>query len=292
MVEEKTIVKEWKKNKVEDLIKLLKEYKVVGLLKLDNMPSSQFQSIRGKIRGDVLLITSKKPFIIRAFEKTNNKDLIDKITGSPSLLLTNLTPYKIYKLIQTNKSASPIKAGQISPRDLIVPAGETPFAPGPIIGELGEIGVRAKIVAGKINVLKDAVVVKEGEPAGEKAASILMRLGVKPIEIGLNLVAIKEEGIIYTSQELNIDVENMIMTAFVQAKNLVLNTGIIEPALIKDILMKAQLNALILNGVVHPEKAVKTQAAPSEKKEEKQEEPEEEEVSEEEAAAGLGALFG
>lgn len=292
---EKVKIKEWKKEKVEELTKLIKKYKVIGLLKLDELPSSQFQTIRGKLRGDVLIITSKKSFLSRAFEKTNNKDLVEKMEGSPAVILTNLSPFKIYKIIQKNKSVSSIKPGQIAPIDLIVKKGETPFAPGPIIGELGEIGVRAKIMNGKINVLKDAVVVKQGEPAGEKAASILTRLGVKPMEIGLDLVVIKEDDILYTSEDLDVDVENLIITAYIRAKNLVLNTGMIIPEFIEEVLMKAQMSALILNGVVHPEQAVKTQAAPSKDiKEEKEEEveDEEEEVSDEEAAAGLGALFG
>ncbi len=285
-------VKDWKKKRVAELTRLIKEYPVVGLLNLEELPSSQFQIIRGQLRNNILIKTAKKPFIIRAFQATKNDDMIERIRKSPALVLTKLNPFKVYQLIKKNKSLSPIKPGQTAPKDLIVPAGETPFAPGPIIGELGQIGVKAKIIAGKINVLKDAVVVKAGEPAGDLATSILMRLGVKPIEVGLNLVAIKEDGTIYTSDMLDLDVEAMISTAYTHAKNLVLNTGMFVPSLIKELLQKAQMNALILNGVVNPDQAIKAPPVAAQAEAKKEEEPEEEEVSEEEAAAGLGALFG
>ncbi|MBN1923329.1 MAG: 50S ribosomal protein L10 [Nanoarchaeota archaeon] len=294
MVKTEAHVKDWKKKKVAELTKIVKENPVIGTINLESLPSSEFQIIRAHLRDDVLIKTAKKHFILEALKANKHNDLAEKVEGPTALILTKLNPFKVYKLIEKNKSLSAIKPGQEAPHDLIVPAGDTPFTPGPIIGELGQIGVKAKIVAGKISVLKDAVVVREGEPAGALAASILLRLGVKPIEVGLNLVAIKEEGTIYTPDMLSIDVESMIATAYTYAKNLVLNTGMFVSALIRELLQKAQLNALILNGVVNPEQAIKSspaQAAPaaSDKKEEEQEE---EEVSEEEAAAGLGSLFG
>lgn len=293
MSEVKAFVKDWKKQKVTKLVDLIKTYKVVGLLNIEHLPSNQLQVIKGKIRNEVLIRINKKSFILRALKALGYNDLADSMKGAPALILTNINPFKLYKLIDKNKSKSTIKVSQIAPFDLIIPAGETPFTPGPIIGELGSIGVKAKIIAGKISILKDAVVVKEGEPAGEIASTILAKLGIKPIEIGLNLVSVKEDDTIYTLDELSIDVEQMIMTAYVQAKNLVLNTGLIVKDLIEDILIKAQFNALMLNGIINPDQAIKVQAPSEEKKsEEKKEEEEEVVVSDSDAAAGLGALFG
>jgi ribosomal protein L12E/L44/L45/RPP1/RPP2 len=63
------------------------------------------------------------------------------------------------------------------------------------------------------------------------------------------------------------------------------------PELIEELLQRAQLNALALNGAVHPEQAVKPAPKAEEKKEEAKEE-EEEEKTDEEVAAGLSGLFG
>jgi large subunit ribosomal protein L10 len=244
-------VKDWKKEKVAELTDLIKKNPVIGILNLEELPSSQFQTIRGKLRGDIKIITAKKSLISRAFQNTKNEDMIEWLKGSPALLLTKSNPFKVFRIIKKNKSLSPIKPGQVAPYDLIAEPGETPFAPGPIIGELGQLGIKAKIVAGKINIMKKAVVVKQGESASDLAASILLKLGFKPIEVGLNLVAIKEEDIIYTPELLDIDYESKLMTAYVHARNLVLNTGLIVKDLIKDILAKAHFNALMLNGVIN-----------------------------------------
>jgi large subunit ribosomal protein L10 len=287
----KTVVKPWKKEKVSEVAELLKKYPTIGLIDAVNLPSKQLQVIRHNIRDDVLIKDVKKSFLLRAFEQTNNSELAKRIIGSPILLLSTHNAFKLNKLIDKNKSKSSIKAGQIAPFDLIIPAGETPFTPGPVIGEFGQLGVKAKIVAGKINVLNDSVVVKQGQKASDLAASMLMRLGIKPIEIGLNLVAVKEGNIIYSKADLSIDVESLIGIAYSQAKNLALNSKLLVKEFINDFLIKANLEALMLNGIVHPEQALKAQPIEN-KAEDKKEEKKDDAVSDEQAASGLADLFG
>ena len=45
----------------------------------------------------------------------------------------------------------------------MIPAGPTPFAPGPIIGELGMLKIKAGIEAGKVVIKEDAHVAKKGD---------------------------------------------------------------------------------------------------------------------------------
>lgn len=288
---EKIVVKPWKKEKVTEVAELIKKYPTIGIIDSTGLPSKQLQVIRNNIRKDVIIKDVKKSFLLRAFEQTNNKDLAEKIKGSPILLLTKKNAFSLNKLIDQNKSKSAIKPGHEAPFDLIIPAGETPFTPGPVIGEFGQLGVKAKIVAGKINVLNDSVVVKEGQKASDLAASMLMRLGIKPVQIGLNLVAVKEDNIIYSKADLSIDVESMIGIAYSQAKNLAINSKLLVKEFIVDFLMKAQLEALMLNGIVHPDQALKPQEVET-KTEVKKEVPAEETVSDEQAASGLADLFG
>ncbi|MDD4352989.1 MAG: 50S ribosomal protein L10 [Candidatus Nanoarchaeia archaeon] len=290
-MDKKFVIKPWKKEKVSEVIELLKKYSTIGVIDVTNLPSKQLQVIRSNIRNEVIIKDVKKSFLIRAFEQTNNKDLIDKMQGSPVLLLTKYNAFKLNKIIEKNKSKSAIKGGQIAPFDLIIPAGETPFTPGPVIGEFGQLGVKAKIVAGKINVLNDSIVTKSGEKVSELAASMLMRLGIKPLEIGLNLIAVKEGSTIYSKADLNIDIESMLGIAYSQAKNLALNSTLIIKEFIIDFLMKAQLDALMLNGIVHPDQALKAQPVEA-KAEVKKVEKVEENVSDEQAASGLADLFG
>jgi len=45
----------------------------------------------------------------------------------------------------------------------MIPAGDTPFKPGPIIGDLQKVGIKAKIQGGKIVITDDSLVVKKAE---------------------------------------------------------------------------------------------------------------------------------
>jgi len=292
MEKTKTVLKPWKKEKVKEVIDLIKAYPVIGLIDATHLPSKQLQAIRHNIRKEALIKNIKKSFLLRAFEETKNTELISKIEGSPIVILSKLNAFKLNKLIEKNKSKSAIKPGQIAPFDLIIPAGETPFTPGPIIGEFGQLGVKAKIVAGKINVLNDSTVVKAGEKASALASSMLMRLGIKPLEIGFKIVAIKDGSTIFSKEDLSLDVESLISLSYLQAKNLALNAGIIMKEFINELLMKAQFNALIINGIVHPDQKIVTEHKVEAKQETKKKEEKSDEVSTEQAASGLADLFG
>jgi large subunit ribosomal protein L10 len=174
---------------------------------------------------------TKKSIIQHALELSNKKDitkLSEYLVGSPALLLSNENPFKIYKLLKQSKSAAAIKAGQATPKDLVIPAGPTPFAPGPIIGELGMMKIKAGIEAGKIVIKDDAHVAKKGDIINDKLASLLLRLGIEPMEIGLNLVAAYENGDIMTGDVLDIDDKvfmQKIQTAAREAMNVALEAA-------------------------------------------------------------------
>ena len=141
----------------------------------------------------------------------------------PALIFTKENPFKLSKIIRKNKSKAPIKPKQVAPSDIVVPAGPTSFAPGPIIGELGAVGIKAGVEAGKIAIKQDAVVAKEGDVVSSELASILTRLGIEPMEIGLNLTAVYEDGQIYESDLLQVDAAEYqvkISTAYSESLNL------------------------------------------------------------------------
>ncbi len=280
MAKVKARVKQWKKDEVNELVSLIKKYDIIGLADLRTMPSRQLQELRHKMREGVLIKVSKKNLIKLAFEKTGHDELINYLEGiMPALIFTNMNPFKLSKIIENSTSPAPIKAGQEAPKDLIVPEGNTPFEAGPIIGDLAKIGVKAKIQKGKIVVIQDSVVAERGEPVGQLAASILLRLGVEPMEVGLNLVCAEEEETIFEkevlhvsrdelikklfkagSNALNIALETQYFTeqtleilinkSYNQMRNLVLSTGFFVPELAKDILFKAQNNAVRLKHTV------------------------------------------
>lgn len=145
-----------------------------------------------------------------AIEQTKSKKKgIEKLEahlgGMPALIFTKENPFRLSKTLQKSKSPAPAKPGQTAPRDIIVNKGATSFAPGPIIGELTMAGIKAGVEAGKVAIKEDTVVVKAGEKIKPKVAEILTRLGIQPMEVGLDLVAVYENGLIYTRDVLSID---------------------------------------------------------------------------------------
>ncbi len=73
------------------------------------------------------------------------------------------------------------------------------------MGELGQIGVKAGVVDGKVAIKEDALVVKEGQLISTLVANLLTRLGIEPMEIGINLLAALENGTIFAKDVLNVD---------------------------------------------------------------------------------------
>lgn len=205
------------KNKVyaDKIRALAKKYKIIGVVDVESLPAPQFQKIRATINKTAKVLIVKKNIINLVFgelEKTHSgiKKLEEKMTGVVGLIFTNDNPFTLYKFVKKNKSSAPAKAGSIAPTDIVVPAGPTSFAPGPIIGELGAFKIKAGINAGKVEIKADSLVAKEGDEISGDLAGILTRLGIEPMEVGLNIKAIYEEGTIYGRDVLDVDEEAIL----------------------------------------------------------------------------------
>ncbi len=219
-------------NKVKELVK---KYSLVGVVNMHALPTAQLQRMRKKMQGDVEIFMTKKRLMKLAFEELKKdfkgiEELEGKLKGVPALLFTNENPFKLYGLIQKNKSKAAAKAGQEAPNDIVVSAGPTQFTPGPIISELGAVGLKTSVKDGKIEILKDAVVAKEGDEISASLASLLQKLGIEPMEIGLDLVCVYEDGQIFGKDVLAID-ENEYRDNFTNAHrwafNLAMEAGIL-----------------------------------------------------------------
>lgn len=270
----KAHIAQYKKDNVKTFEKLMLEYPIVGALNMENMPAPQLQRMRALLRDKVVLMMTKRRLINIIIDNVKDRkkgieQLKEHLKGMPALIFTKENPFILYRTISKNKSPAPAKAGQIAPNDIIVKAGPTPFAPGPVIGELGAIGVKTGVEAGKVSIKQDSVVVKKGEPVKAAVASMLIRLGIEPMEVGLDLVAVYEDGMIYTKDVLSVDeeafkknitmaagwafnlaveagilnsetTEFMIQKAFRESKAVALEAGILAGGIVEDILSQAE----------------------------------------------------
>ncbi len=305
-------IAESKKKVVAEIIKYCKEYPIIGIVNMENLPAPQLQAMKSKLRDKVKIFMTKKRLMKVAFEKLEKdfkgiKDLEKSFKGMPAILFTKDSPFKLSKTLKENKSSAPAKAGQEAPNDIIVPAGPTPFAPGPVISELGSIGIKTGVENGKVAVKEDTVVVKAGETINANAAGILTRLGIEPMEVGLDLLAAYENGTIYSKDILSVDdkeyldklnnackeafnlamfieyptkdtIESLIGKAFNDAKAIGLSQNIIDEGIIDELLAKAEKSALSVKSAGNievPEKEEKPA------RQENKEEPEKDEKTEE-----------
>ena len=251
MTKPKAYVSDAKKQVVKDLSKYIQEYPIIGIVDMENLPAMQLQKMKKSLRGKVIITMAKRRLIHYALNQSPKglTALAERTRGMPALLFTKENPFKLYKTLSASKSAAPAKAGQTAPRDVIVPAGKTAFAPGPIIGELGQLGIKAGIEDGKVAIKQDKLLVKEGEVFTQKVADTLTRLGIQPMEIGLNVVAVFENGVIFDRSVLEID-EKVYLGNLVQmhteAMNLAVKIGYASKDTINVLLSKAQRDAMAL----------------------------------------------
>ena len=191
------------KNKLmNDLVSLINKYQTLMLCSIQNLPSSQFQSIRKSLRNICDIKSFKKSIIIRAIDSIKNdristlKDIID---ANCILLFSDKDPFELAANLNENKTPSYAKAGQSAPHDIVVEAGVTELTPGPAISELGALGIKIAIEEGKISIRESKIIVKKGETISDKAASIMMKLGIKPISVGLEPLAAysRKDNVVY-----------------------------------------------------------------------------------------------
>ena len=244
-------VAEWKKDEVKEIKELIESYDVIGVVDLLNIPARQLQEMRKSLCGNALIRLSKINLINLALEDCNkNKEniinLSEHLSGQPALIFTDMNPFRLYKILEDSKTNAPAKAGSVAKDDIVVPKGDTGFQPGPFLGELQQIGANAKIDQGKIVVDKDAGVVEAGEVVSQQVASVLTRLDIKPMEVGIDLHAVFEEGAVYTSDVLAIDEEETIANvqdAFTKAFNLSVFANLPTKDTIATIIQPAQRKA-------------------------------------------------
>ncbi|MFE3845931.1 50S ribosomal protein L10 [Thermoplasmatota archaeon] len=247
-------VAKWKFKEVEELKNLLTNKPVIGIVEIGGIPAPQIQKMRTNLQNIAELKSSKNSLIKRAFDEAEKKvkgisNLKEYITGQTAILATDINPFKIFNKIKTTRTNAPAKGGEIVSEDIEVKAGTTPFKPGPIVGDLQKAGIPAAIQEGKVVIKKDKVVVPAGEKIPKDVAQMLTRLEIFPIEIGMSIHGIFEQGNIYKPDILDIDMGEFLLNiqkASSNAFNLAIETSWINKNTIEPLLNKAYRNAFSL----------------------------------------------
>ena len=249
----------------QELQDLPAKYNVIALSKMTKVRATQLMSIRKKFRNEIKIRIIKNKVAIRAFEKAKGvagiESLSKQLEGQCALMFTNVSPFKLNLIFSQNKVFLAAKGGDIATKDIVVPAGNTGIAPGPVLSEFKVANVQTKIDQGTIWVNKDTVVAKPGDVISVALASLLSKLNVKPIEAGIALNFAVAEGLIFKEQDLRINLEEYrdeLVRSFQQALSLATEAGYMTPETVKPLLSKAHQQAMSLAaeaGYVTPETA-------------------------------------
>jgi large subunit ribosomal protein L10 len=210
--------------------------------------------LRKKFRAEMKFRVVKNKVVQRAFEKIDNiprlSEFSDKLEGQCLLLFTNANPFRLNLIFDKSKIFLPAKGGDIAPTEIIVPAGNTGITPGPVLSEFKEANVPTKIDQGSIWVVKDTRVAKPGDQISQKLASLLSKLDVKPIEAGISVSCALADGLLFTEEDLKIDlnayVKEMAKGAS-QGLNLAILCGYLTPETVRPLILQAGQEALNLS---------------------------------------------
>ncbi|MGD8506007.1 MAG: 50S ribosomal protein L10 [Candidatus Bathyarchaeota archaeon] len=269
-----------KAKEVEDILSFLEKYKTIAVADLRKVRAAQLQELKRKLRDIAHLRVIKNTLMKRAIAKCKSKaginNLENFVTGSNIYLFTDLNPFKLSILLQKSRVQITAKAGDIASLDVTIPSGNTGLPPGPIISQLSGVGLPTRIESGSVWINRDTLVVSQGGAIDARLAGVLSKLGIKPVEAGLVMKAVYDEGIIVTEEHLRIDldeiqrniqeasadafnlslnaaypvsenIELLLQTAFQHACSLSINAGYPTSETIADLLKKTHLEALSLN---------------------------------------------
>ena len=212
----------------QQLQELPNKYKVVALVRMEKVRSSQLLPLRNKLKGEVEIVSIKDKVAQKSLSTLKIpgiEKLAEKLVGQCILMFTNMSPIKLNILLGKNKIMMAARGGDKASIDVVIKAGNTGITPGPILTDFKEAGVSTKIDQGTVWITKDSVAAKKGDVISGKLATLLSKLDVKAVEAGIILNSALEDKVVYNQEELTVDVEQY-RAAFAQAHQEALSLSI------------------------------------------------------------------
>ena len=280
-------IPKWKREETDAIVEFLKSYSSIGVVDITGIPSKQLQDMRRELHGTAALRVSRNTLIERALDDVGDgiEDLAEHVEGQVGLIGTNDNPFGLYQQLEASKTPAPINAGEVAPNDIVIPEGDTGVDPGPFVGELQTVGANARIDGGSIKVVEDSTVLSADEEVSADLANVLTELGIEPKEVGLDLRGVFSEGVLFSPEELDIDIEeyvtdlkaassaarnlslnaeyptaqtapSMLAKAAGEAKSVGLSAAVESPDLADDLVSKADAQVRALAGAIDDDEAL------------------------------------
>jgi len=250
---------------VEALSQSILARPMTALVGVRGVPAAALQKMRRDLRmRQQPIVVATNSAIRHALERAVKErpslaPLLDQVEDQTAVLAAEGNPFALYQEFLRTRSPTPARGGEIAPADILVPAGTTSFKPGPIVGELQHAGFPAAIEKGKVVLKKDTTIVKAGGVISREVATMLTRLDIFPLEVGLSLRAVVEGDTFYPPEVLAVDLDAQraeLGRAARRALGLALAIGYATPETTPLLLTKAHRSALavaIAAGYATPE---------------------------------------
>lgn len=239
---------------IRELCDLIPKYKTICLIDLSRAPTSQFKELKKVLSKYGLVRVVKNNLLIKALETLklrNYEEVAESLSGPNAVFLTNLNAFEVVSLCRRLRSKRFAKPNDIATSEVVIPSGPTGIPPGPSLSMFGKLKIPTQVREGFIWIAKDVTVAKPGDKISNELASLLRKLGIKVVDVGLNIKMVYDEGLVFTKvDELVIDVDsfkNDLLSSARMAFNLAVNTAIPLPEVVPTLLSKAYLNALSIS---------------------------------------------
>ncbi|CAN9191493.1 60S acidic ribosomal protein P0 [Alternaria alternata] len=212
--------KESKAAYFEKLEALLKEYKSIFIVTVDNVSSQQMHEIRQSLRGEGVVLMGKNTMVRRALKGLINdypeyERLLPHVKGNVGFVFTNADLKDTREKILSNRVAAPARAGAVAPGDVYIPAGNTGMEPGKT-SFFQALGVPTKIARGTIEITSDLKLIEAGNKVGASEATLLNLLNISPFTYGMGIFQIYDNGQTFDASVLDIE-ESQLLKAFSSA---------------------------------------------------------------------------
>jgi len=192
---------------VAELQNLIKDNKTFMICSVKSLPGKQFQAIKKKIRDRAKVKVVKKSIALRAIGASGIeiKKMIEYVKEDSALLFSSVDAFELSGILSENKSPVNARTGQIAPEDIVIEPGQTELVPGPVISELGSLGLKIAIEDGKISIKEKKTIVKQGQTISEAACGLMAKLDIKPFSVGFEPTAAYDSGEhrVYTGIKIN-----------------------------------------------------------------------------------------
>ncbi|KAI9845824.1 MAG: ribosomal protein P0 (A0) (L10E) [Sclerophora amabilis] len=198
----------------DKLEKLLKDYKSIFIVTVDNVSSQQMHEIRQNLRGNSVVLMGKNTMVRRAIKGfisdfPEYERLLPHVRGNVGFIFTNADLKETREKILSNKVAAPARAGAVAPADVYVPAGNTGMEPGKT-SFFQALGVPTKIARGTIEITTDLKLVEASTKVGASEATLLNMLNISPFTYGMGISQVYDEGQTFGPGVLDIEEKQLL----------------------------------------------------------------------------------